>query len=259
MKVGISTATFFSKVLTEDSFSVIQRCGGDTCEVFLTTFYEYKDSFGRLLKERKGDFDVYSVHSLNTQFEPQLFNKVQRTYDDAEGVFRSVLNVGQIIGAKAYTFHAQARLKQSVYIDPKFVGERMSKLGEISREYGIKLCLENVHWATFDSPDFFRKMKPYAQNIGTVLDIKQARQSGYDWREYIDVMGESIANVHVSDVKDGKITMVGKGEFPFKELVERLKDVGYDGPLIIEQYAGNYDSVDEVAESVEYLKNTLEA
>ena len=52
MKVGISTATFFSKVLTEDSFSVIQRCGGDTCEVFLTTFYEYKDSFGRLLKEQ---------------------------------------------------------------------------------------------------------------------------------------------------------------------------------------------------------------
>lgn len=146
-----------------------------------------------------------------------------------------------------------------MYIDPKFVGERMSKLGEISREYGIKLCLENVHWATFDSPDFFRKMKPYAQNIGTVLDIKQARQSGYDWREYIDVMGESITNVHVSDVKDGKITMVGKGDFPFKELVERLKDVGYDGPLIIEQYAGNYDSVDEVAESVEYLKNILEA
>ena len=139
MKVGISTATFFSKVLTEDSFSVIQRCGGDTCEVFLTTFYEYKDSFGRLLKERKGDFDVYSVHSLNTQFEPQLFNKVQRTYDDAEGVFRSVLNVGQIIGAKAYTFHAQARLKQSVYIDPQFAGERMSKRSEISRESGIEL------------------------------------------------------------------------------------------------------------------------
>lgn len=259
MKVGISTATFFSKVLTEDSFSVIQRCGGDTCEVFLTTFFEYRDEFGRLLKERKGDLDVYSVHSLNTQFEPQLFNKVQRTYDDAEQVFRSVLNVGRTLGAKAYTFHAQARLKQSVYIDPKFVGERMSRLGEIAKEYGIKLCLENVHWATFDSPDFYRQMKPYAKGIGTVLDIKQARQSGYDWREYIDVMGNDLTNVHVSDVKDGKIAMVGKGEFPFKELVARLKDVGYDGPLIIEQYAGNYDSVDEVAESVEYLKNILEA
>ena len=45
MKVGISTATFFTKVLTEDSFSVIKRLGADTCEVFLTTFYEYKDAF----------------------------------------------------------------------------------------------------------------------------------------------------------------------------------------------------------------------
>lgn len=259
MKVGISTATFFSKVLTEDSFSVIQRCGGDTCEVFLTTFYEYASAFAQLLKQRKGDFDVYSVHSLNTQFEPQLFNKVPRTYADAESIFRSVLDVGKTIGARAYTFHAQARLKQSVYIDPKFVGDRMSKLGDIASEYGIKLCLENVHWATFDSPEFFRQMKPYAQNIGTVLDIKQARQSGYDWREYLDVMGSSVTNVHVSDVKDGKIVMVGKGEFPFKELVTRLKDVGYDGPLIIEQYAGNYDSFDEVKESVEYLKNILEA
>lgn len=259
MKVGISTATFFTKVLTEDSFSVIKRLGADTCEVFLTTFYEYKDAFAKLLKERKGDFDVYSVHSLNTQFEPQLFNKAPRTYNDAEEIFRSVLSVGRTLGAKAYTFHAQARLKQSVYIDPKFVGERMTKLGAIASEYGIKLCLENVHWATFDSPEFYRQMKPYASGIGTVLDIKQARQSGYDWREYIDVMGNALTNVHVSDVKDGQITMVGKGEFPFKELVARLKDVGYDGPLIIEQYAGNYDSVDEIAESVQYLKNILEA
>jgi len=91
---------------------------------------------------------------------------------------------------------------------------------------------------------------------------------GGDWMfcyypsvEDIDVAGKRVlcrCDFNVP-TKDGKITMVGKGEFPFKELVERLKDVGYDGPLIIEQYAGNYDSVDEVAESVEYLKNILEA
>ena len=63
----------------------------------------------------------------------------------------------------------------------------------------------------------------------------------------------------LSDVKDGEIKMVGKGDFPFRELVARLKDVGYDGPLMIEQYAKNYDSYDEVKESVEYLKNILEA
>lgn len=79
MKVGISTATFFSKVLTEDSFSVIQRCGGECAEVFLTTRYEYEPSFGDLLAERKGDLEIYSVHALNTQFEPELFNSAERT------------------------------------------------------------------------------------------------------------------------------------------------------------------------------------
>lgn len=259
MKVGISTATFFTKELTENAFSVIQRCGGDTCEVFLTTFCEYESDFAHLLAERKGSLDVYSVHSLNTEFEPQLFNIAPRTYLDAEKMFRKVLEAGRILGAKAYTFHGQPRLKRNVEFDPVFVGKRMAILGDIASEYGIKLCLENVHWATFNTPDFYRRMRSYAPNVGTVLDVKQARQSGYDWREYLDVMGNSLKNVHLSDVKDGEIAMVGKGEFPFAELIGRLKDNGYDGPLIIEQYAKNYDSYDEVAESVKYLKNLLEA
>lgn len=259
MKVGISTATFFTKVLTEDSFSVIQRCGGDTAEVFLTTFFEYEKEFGNLLKERKGSLEIHSIHSLNTHFEPQLFNVAPRTYQDAENIYRKVLEVGKIIGAKEYTFHGQARLKKDMRLNPEFTGKRFDKLCSIASEYGIKLCLENVHWATFSYPQFFGEIKPYAPTLGTVLDIKQARLSGYDWRDYLAAMGDTLQNVHVSDVKDGNITMVGKGEFPFKELAARLKDVGYDGPITIEQYAGNYDSIDEVKESVEYLKNILEA
>lgn len=258
MKVGISTATFFQKVLTEDSFSVIQHCGADTCEVFLTTFCEYEREFATLLKERKGEVEVYSVHSLNTEFEPQLFNAAKRTREDAEKMFRKVCEAGQIIGAKCYTFHGQARLKKNIYFNPYTIAQRMVELNDISHEYGIELCFENVHWAAFNSPDFYREMKKVAP-ISTVLDIKQARQSGYDWKEYIDAMGSSIKNVHVSDVLNGEIAMVGKGEFPFKEFIARLKDNGVDCPLIIEQYATNYEAFDEVGASVEYLKNILEA
>lgn len=257
MRVGISTATFFSKVLTEDSFSVIQRCGAQTAEVFLTTFYEYEPSFGSLLQERRGDVEVYSVHSLNTQFEPQLFNTADRTRNDGEHIFRKVLSVARQLGAKVYTFHGSSRLKRSAYFDPETIGRRMAQLGDIAEEYGIKLCLENVHWSLFNTPDFYASMKSFAPNIGTVLDIKQAWQSGYDWRDYIRVMSDSISNVHVSDVSDGQIKMVGKGSFPFGELASRLVDVGYDGPLIIEQYSKNYDSFDEVAEAVAYLKNII--
>lgn len=258
MEVGISTATFFLKELTEDTFSVIQRCGASICEVFLTTYSEYEPDFVDMLCERKGDVAVYSVHSLNTQFEPQLFNPAPRTRADAEKMFRKVLAAGRKLGAKVYTFHGLSRLKKNAYFDPVEVGKRMRELGGIADGYGITLCLENVHWATFNSPDFYAEMKKYSEGCGCVLDIKQARQSGYDWREYLDVMGDTLRNVHISDVdENGNIAMVGKGVFPFKELVSRLEDVGYNGPLIIEQYAKNYDGYGEVAESVEYIKNLV--
>jgi sugar phosphate isomerase/epimerase len=260
MKVGISTATFFLKELTEDCFSVIRLCEGDVCEVFLTTFSEYEEDFGKLLKERLeevGDLEVYSVHSLNTNFEPQLFNPAPRTRADAEKIYRKVLRVGQILGAKVFTFHGQSRLKKGAYFDPVATGKRMFELGEIANEYGITLCFENVHWAAFNTPEFFAECKKYCPNCGAVLDVKQAWQSGYDWREYLDVMGDSLKNIHLSDVKDGKICMVGDGEFPFEELVSRLDKMNYQGPLLIEQYAKDYDDYSQVKKSVEYLKNII--
>lgn len=258
MKVGISTATFFSKVLTEDSFSVIKRCGGDCAEVFLTTYSEYEPAFGDLLCERRDGLEVYSVHSLNTQFEPQLFNSAQRTRNDAEEFFRKVLAIARKLDAKCYTFHGGTRLKKTSFVSPEKVGKRMRELGDIALEYGVTLCFENVHWAAFNSPEFFTEAKEYCPNVGAVLDIKQARQSGRDWREYLDVMGDRLRNVHISDCDAaGNIAMTGKGVFPFGELVAELKTRGYGGPLIIEQYAGDYTSLDEVADGVKYIKNII--
>lgn len=134
----------------------------------------------------------------------------------------------------------------------------MKELGEIAEEYGVQLCFENVHWAMFNSPEFFAEAKEYCPNVGAVLDVKQARQSGRDWREYVDCMGDRLRNVHLSDVDaEGRITLVGKGCFPFGELVGKLKETGYDGPLLIEQYAGDYGDFSEIAGAVDYLKKIV--
>lgn len=258
MKVGISTATFFSKVLTEDSFSVIKQCGGECAEVFLTTYSEYEPAFGDLLKERADGLEIYSVHSLNTQFEPQLFNAAERTRKDAEFFYRRVLDTARKIGARYYTFHGSTRLKRTTVLSPERIGRRMKELGDTAADYGVTLCFENVHWAAFNSPEFFAEAKEYCPDVGTVLDIKQARQSGRDWREYLGAMGDSLKNVHVSDcTEDGKVCLVGNGVFPFADLCGELVSRGYEGPLLIEQYAGDYASFDQIADSVKYLKNII--
>ncbi len=70
---------------------------------------------------------------------------------------------------------------------------------------------------------------------------------------YLRDMQGAISHVHVSDVdENGKTCLPGKGLYDFKELFARLKDVGFDGAVIIE--SANFSDIDELKNSVEFLK-----
>ena len=258
-KVGISTASFFTKVLTEDTFSLIKELGGDCAEVFMTTNYEYTDEFGKIMQDNLHGLEIYSVHSLNSQYEPQLFNIAERTRRDAMVPFRNVIARAVDLGAHVYTFHGQARLKKDMKLNDVRVGEVIEKLNQEAMQSGVRIGFENVAWAAFNQPEVFNIIKEKSPSVGAVLDVKQAWRSGRDWREYIDVMGDRLINVHLCDHDENmKTCVVGKGVFDFKALITYLKDKGYKGPLLIEQYAGDYSSFDELGEAVDYIKKLVE-
>jgi sugar phosphate isomerase/epimerase len=71
-------------------------------------------------------------------------------------------------------------------------------------------------------------------------------------------MAENIATVHLSDVRaDRKMCLPGKGLFDFETLLKRLKDVGFDGALIVEAYKNDYQEIQELKESCDFLKEIL--
>lgn len=258
MRLGLSTATFFLKEQTEDTFDLIKRLGLDLSEVFLTTFSEYEGTFVEILKERKSSVEVHSVHAYNTAFEPQLFNLADRTRLDGEYYFKKVLTAGRAIGANYYTFHGQARLKKSSKIDIEWTGKRTEELWQMAKHYDIELCFENVHWAHFNCPEFFTEIKKYSPNIKACLDIKQAMQSEVDYTKYLEVMGDRLKTVHISDYDEmGKTCLIGRGVFDFKTLFKRLNDSGYTGPILIEQYARDYENYSELKKAVDYIKEIL--
>jgi sugar phosphate isomerase/epimerase len=49
----------------------------------------------------------------------------------------------------------------------------------------------------------------------------------------------------------------GKGTFDFETLIKRLKDVGFDGALLIEVYTKDYDKEQELRDSCDYLEELL--
>lgn len=254
--IGLSTASYFGKAVTEDSLELIRDTGVDTIEVFLTTFSEYEPSFGDLLAQRLKGLRVHSVHTLTSQFEPQLTNRALRTRRDAFSILEKVGQIMQKLGASYYTFHGATLIKKTqLNPDYQWEVECVKEIMTTLARYGGELTYENVHWARYRNPEFIQKLHEYIPTLKTCLDIKQAMQSGIDYKEFLEADGDTLRTVHVCDYDGDKLCPPGKGSFDFKEFFKRLYGIGYDGPVMIELYSRDYDSFEEVKESVYYLKN----
>ena len=254
MKVGISTASLFLRKNNEEALPLFDAWGVPCAEVFLTSFCEYAPAFAHTLAAAKGGVEIHSVHVLNTQYEPQLYAEHPRVLEDANGWLREVLASANILGARNYTFHGIARLKRTFRENWQRFSAITAQIYETCRAAGVRLCYENVEWALYNRPGLFALLKKDCPDLGGVLDIKQARITGYDWREYLADMGESLATVHVSDVTaEGKMCLPGQGVFEFAELFARLRGIGFDGAVLIENYARDYGEPDELRCSFEYL------
>ena len=262
MRAGISTASLFLRKNNEDALAFLDASGVETAEVFLTSFCEYKQDFATLLAKQKGNVAVNSVHILNSQVEPQLFAAHERVKGDAFAVLADVLTAANILGAPYYTFHGTARYKRAARNPQNDNFEKMGKgLAEVfdfCKSRNVTLCLENVEWSTYNRPGVFTEMTKYIPELCGVLDIKQARISGYSYEEYLKEMSGRLAYTHISDVDEqGKMCLPGKGAFDFVTFIKRLQDSGFDGAILLEAYNGDYTEPQELLFALQYIKEIL--
>jgi len=95
---------------------------------------------------------------------------------------------------------------------------------------------------------FDEEMSP---SMDYVLDIGHSNLLG-ETQGFIDEFGDRIKHVHVSDNEgdtDSHLP-IGEGTIDWAESIRALKNMGYDGWVVIESYS-------KIAESIEYLKRLL--
>lgn len=254
MDIGISTASFFTKLNTEDTFSVLKDFNVPVCEVFLSCISEYEGEYAERILQNK-TIDVWSVHSLTNQYEPELFSKNPRAQYDAEQMMRKVLSMGQKLGAKYNTFHGATRLKKIDYnLDYTRLASIVNHLINVCGEYGIQLSYETVHWAYYSEPEYFEQLKARCPELKATMDIKQIMQANRDYSEFLPAMSDRLSTVHLCDYDSNrKLYIPGKGEFDFITLFKRLKDIGFEGTCLMEVYPQGYDNIIEIKQSYEYL------
>lgn len=260
MQTGISTASLFGRFKTEDAIRELDRAGVKTAEVFLESFCEYNVKYAKLINKRKGGVKIHSVHTLTTQFEPQLYSLNERAKEDSFALLRNTMAAAHTFGAKYYTFHGGARFKKTPFtIDFDRCGAETRRIMEVCKKYGVTLAYENVHWGYYNYVGFYKELAARAEGLKCTFDIKQARQSGIFYGEYIKEMGENIVTAHLSDVsEEGKMCLPGKGVTDFNEVLQRLCDAGFDGALLLEAYPSDFKELNELYDSLSFVTDTAE-
>ena len=171
MKTGMSTACFFCRLYNEDAVREMAALGVKDIEIFFSANMEYQKPFTdelRRICDGEG-MRVRSVHSLCTQFEPQLFSEHPRQYDEAMNVFHQVVDAAAELSAGVYVFHGAMNIKRArtFRVDSEWAGEKDVYKSQ-ARDKGTEFADVNVTLRIR-----FRKSKKRLVKPAAMIKIKQ--------------------------------------------------------------------------------------
>lgn len=264
MEIGVSSASFYP-LETEFAVSELIKLGFHKTELFLNSESEFDPTYCKNLRKilDSACVSVVSVHAYTAAVEGIYFfgDYPRRTADSIEA-YRKYFRAAEILGAKYFTFHGDRTLtgKRSIHQTPiDRHSEVLLRLADAAKEHGILIAQENVSWCTSADPEYIRGLRRnLGDAIGYTLDLKQARRANTPWQDYADAMGDRIVNLHISDVKGDKTSILpGRGDFDYIEFYQFLKKIGYSGDSIIEVYREDYNQFFELVDAKRYVESVF--
>ena len=261
IRFGISTACFYPEY-TEKVISELAANGVKWIEIFYNTYSELEQTEVKNLKNvlDANGMKVISIHPFTSRFEPcLLFSEYYRRFEDGLKQYEMYFNAASLLGAQYVVLHGD-RIGGPLSDEEYFC--RFGKLRDYARRFGVSMAQENVALYKSCSLDFLKRQKAFLNgDVDFVLDIKQAFRSGEDVFEMVDVLGENIVHLHLSDHLTGEqpnrendCLPIEKGNFDFPRLFKKLEDLGFHGYGMIELYRHNYGGYEELYDSLNRLK-----
>ena len=254
MRIGLSSATYYGVMETENAVEDIRRFGVPCCEVFLETFSEYDTDFGRLVRSRLGDIEPVAVHARSQHFEADILGKSARQRTDGYYWFNRALDASAEIGVKLYVYHGPQALRGERRPISQWACDLRLAI-ELAARRGIELCWETVSWCALNAPDRVTEAISVCPDLCFTLDVKQAIETGYDPIDYVRAMGPRLRHVHVLDYDCvGRHALPGCGRTDFSALARELREIGYAGDVILEPYSWMARDENALRDSLDYLR-----
>jgi len=259
LNIGISTGCFFPRH-TDKSLEAVALTGAKYTEIFFNTDSELDEEYVYRLKNiaDKNGIQIISVHPFTSAIETFMFwAKSDYKLADSIRYYEKYFRACQILGAKYVVIHGCHI--SSEYMDMKKYTEILNLLSRKAREYGVFISQENVVKFKCGYIDNLRLFKQYAdEDIRFVFDIKQAVRAKQDIYQLIDLMGQRISHIHISDFNDKDNSLLpGTGIFNYGKMFEYVSNKYNVNDVLIEVYNENITEEYGLEQSLDLLRDII--
>jgi len=192
-------------------------------------------------------------------YENYMACRPARQVKDAFHHFRRILDAAAELGAGTFVYHGRNTPQLSpLPWNLAWNVEAIAPMREEAQRRGMVIGWENVYWCQLTEPKRVLEAKEALPQVRFTLDIKQAMRAGCDPIEFVYAMGDRLCYVHVGDwKKDGTLCLPGEGAFDYDALFAAFKEVGYDGPVIMEPYDKLIGSDEAIEHSIAFMREKM--
>ncbi|MCS6825959.1 MAG: sugar phosphate isomerase/epimerase [Caldilinea sp.] len=148
----------------------------------------------------------------------------------------------------------------------------LQEVETLARHYGVKALIEMHHGTIAASASAARRLVEGFDPtyIGVIYDCGNMVFEGYEeYRCGLEILGPYLGHVHVKNAAferppDGGVwrprwAPLHDGVVDFGALFRALRNVGYDGWIVVEDFSRRYDSHTALRENLKFLRNIEES
>ncbi|WP_342678417.1 sugar phosphate isomerase/epimerase family protein [Methanofollis sp. UBA420] len=174
------------------------------------------------------------------------------------------VDLAHTVGAETVTVHPgrrTAKRRPSAY-DYEHFRTYLARLRDAAERTGIRVAIENMEQtinSLLSTPEEMREVLDANPWLFFTLDVSHAMAvSPAVVRQYIDLCGDRLANVHLSIADSRKMHLPVAGNSYARDVVRALAAAGYDGCLTIEIEDRNFFHPLSVEEKITVLRQEKE-
>jgi sugar phosphate isomerase/epimerase len=258
------SSMFFHGYLLEEIFSYTEEAGFDGMEFWMETPHFWIRNCP--LTELKRCIEAHPSLSVNVHAPVLDLNPCSINPQVAKAsrhFAKEALNLAGAIDAEVVTLHPGRRTVKRAPARQEY--ERFELFLDVlrgaARGKRVRASMENMEPsinALISSPEAMRELLDAEPWLGFTLDTSHAlAQSPKEVDRYIDVCGDRLAMVHLSYAEKGRTHLPLMGNDQGKEIVQRLRDSGYQGHLCLEIEDRNFSHDLSLEERITLLMRDL--